>query len=133
MVCVYCGHETQVTNSRHQKRANQVWRRRKCLSCDAIFSTNEGVDSSQALSVQRNKSLEPFSRDQLFVSIYDSLKHRKSALSDATGLTTTVLSTIYPLTQNATIDRDAIVTVATTVLERFDRVAATHYNAFHPL
>ena len=132
MVCIYCGSNTHVTNSRHQKRANQVWRRRKCLTCGAIFSTTEGADTSQALSVQKKDGLEPFSRDMLLLSVYDSLRHRKSALEDATALTGTIISTLTPLADNAVLDRDVITTVTTTVLQRFDKPAATSYRAFHP-
>lgn len=133
MVCVYCSSETSVANSRHQKRANHVWRRRKCGNCGAIFTTTEVVDDAQALSVNRLGHLEPFSRDNLFVTVYDSLKHRKSALDDAKALTATIMSNVYAIAEDATVERDAIVTVATAVLERFDSVAATHYRAFHPL
>jgi transcriptional repressor NrdR len=133
MVCIYCGHDTQVTNSRHQKRLNQVWRRRKCTYCGAIFSTTEGANTSQALSVQKNNGLEPFSRDKLFVSVYDSLRHRKTVLDDATALTGTIISTLTPLAEGAAIDRDVVITVTTTVLQRFDKPAASHYQAFHPI
>lgn len=133
MKCIYCGSDTHVTNSRHQKRLNQVWRRRKCLNCAAIFSTAEGTNTSQALSVNKKNGLEPFSRDTLFISVYDSLRHRKTVLDDATALTSTIISTITPLADNASIDRDVIVTVTTTVLQRFDKPAASHYQAFHPV
>ena len=132
MKCVYCGGDTQVTNSRHQKRVNQVWRRRKCQSCGAIFSTTEGADTSQALSVQKKNGLEPFSRDMLLLSVYDSLRHRKTALQDATALTATIISMLTPLADTAVIDRDVIATVTSTVLQRFDKPAASHYQAFHP-
>lgn len=132
MVCIYCSSATQVTNSRHQKRANQVWRRRKCVNCGAIFSTTEVADSSQALSVNIDKSIQPFSRDILFISLYDSLKHRKDAMRDASALTTTIVSMLYPLADEAVVERDVVATISYTVLERFDKVAATHYKAFHP-
>lgn len=132
MVCLYCGQNTQVTNSRHQKRLNQIWRRRKCISCGAIFTTTEVVDLGGALRVHKTAGLEPFSRDTLLLSLYESLKHRKSAIQDATALTSTVISTLHPLAEDTVIDRDVITTVSTSVLERFDKVAATHYAAFHP-
>ena len=132
MVCIYCGSGTQVINSRHQKRVNQVWRRRKCIKCGAIFSTIESADTSQALSIQKKNGLEPFSRDQLFISVYDSLRHRKTAQEDATALTATIMSTAIPLAEAGKLDRDVLTTVAATVLDRFDKVAATHYRAFHP-
>jgi transcriptional regulator NrdR family protein len=110
-----------------------VWRRRKCVACGAIFSTTEGANTSQALSVHKNNGLEPFSRDTLFISVYDSLRHRKTVLDDATALTSTIISTLTPLAADAVIDRDIIVTITTTVLQRFDKPAATHYQAFHPV
>lgn len=133
MVCIYCNGSTQVTNSRPQKRTNTVWRRRQCLQCKTVFSTIEAADTSLSITVRKNKQLEPFLRDHLFISVYDSLRHRKSALADATSLTNTMLTTIYQLAEAAVIDRDVIVTVCATVLERFDTIAATHYRAFHPV
>ena len=134
MVCIYCGSETKVPNSRHQKRTNSVWRRRRCLLCKAVFSTIETAESSSTLRVRMpNGSLQPFLRDNLLISVYDSLRHRKSALQDATGLTATIVSNVYSIADNAIIDREAVVTVSLAVLERFDPVAATHYKAFHPL
>jgi transcriptional repressor NrdR len=132
MVCVYCAHETQVINSRHQKKANQVWRRRKCLHCQAIFTTIEATDATQALRLRRKTRLEPFSRDTLLLSVYDSLKHRKTAATDATGITTTILGLLYPLATEAVIERDVVVELVRQVLKRFDKAAAVHYQAFHP-
>jgi transcriptional repressor NrdR len=132
MVCVYCSSETQVINSRHQKKANQVWRRRKCLQCGAIFTTIEATDTTQALRLRRKTRLEPFSRDTLLLSVYDSLKHRRTASTDATGLTTTILGLLYPLATETVIERDVVVELVTQVLKRFDKAAAVHYQAFHP-
>lgn len=133
MKCVYCGSSTRVTNSRHQKKANQVWRRRKCENCDAVFTTLEGVDTYQALSVRRNKLSEPFSRDRLLLDVYDSLRHRKTALQDATELTSTILAQLYPMIANGSLERDTIVLMTITVLERYDVAAAISYAAFHPV
>ncbi|MDB5186462.1 MAG: nrdR [Candidatus Saccharibacteria bacterium] len=132
MVCIYCGNETKVVNSRHQKRINQVWRRRKCLACQAVFTTLEAVNTEQALQVRHGKSLQAFSRDTLLLSVYDSLRHRKTAVSDATALTETVLSALYPHIQDASIEKVVIAEITAAILERFDKIAATHYRAFHP-
>lgn len=132
MVCVYCKNQTQVINSRLQKRANQVWRRRKCTECASIFTTIEAVDVAQALSVHRDGRYEAFSRDILLLSIYDSLKHRKTAPTDATALVLTIIGQLYHLVENGLLERDQIVAISTETLERFDNVAATYYKAFHP-
>lgn len=132
MVCIYCGGNTQVTNSRPQKRMNAVWRRRQCKQCQAIFTTTEAADLTLGWRVQNDTALEPFSRDNLFTSVYESLKHRKTALNDASSLTDTIISRCLPKVSHATLLRTDLVTQAAQVLERFDGVAATHYRAFHP-
>lgn len=132
MVCIYCGSETKVTNSRPQKRANKVWRRRQCLSCMAIFTTTEVVDLSGSVRVAKQKHLQAFQRDKLLLSIHDSLKHRKTAVSDATGLTDTVIARLYPLMTDSVLHTADIAVITLEVLNRFDKTAATHYAAFHP-
>lgn len=76
---------------------------------------------------------EPFSREKLLLSIYDSLRHRKTAVTDATALTETIWSKLYPRISDATLPRELIVQIAIEVLKRFDKAAATSYAAFHPL
>lgn len=78
------------------------------------------------------KRLEAFQRDKLLLSIHDSLKHRKTATSDATGLTDTVIARLYPLMQNTIIEKIDITVITLEILQRFDKTAATHYAAFHP-
>jgi transcriptional repressor NrdR len=133
MVCVYCSHDTEVINSRLQKRPNQVWRRRRCNNCQNVFSTLEGVDWAGAVRVHNHKHLEPFSCDKLFLSIYEASKHRKTAVNDATALTRTIISKLWSHIKAATLTRDQIVHTTSEVLKRFDRAAAVQYVAFHPL
>lgn len=83
--------------------------------------------------VRKTNGVEPFSRDILLVSVYDSLRHRKTAINDAEGLTNTVLSKLYAGLSGATVERDELVRIISTVLKRFDKAAATHYLAFHPI
>jgi transcriptional regulator NrdR family protein len=90
------------------------------------------VDLAKSLVVINRKSVEPFSREKLLISIYDSLRHRKTAVNDATGLSSTVISRLYSLSHEAQIKREDIINTTIAVLRRFDKVAATHYTAFHP-
>lgn len=132
MVCINCGSETQVANSRHQKRSNQVWRRRKCPTCGTIFSTTELPAYSGSWRVLGNNGrMHPFSRDKLFVSLYGSLQHRRTAIHDADGLATTVINKLSPLARNGVIRSSDIVTVTQVALNRFDGVASVHYQAFN--
>ena len=134
MLCIYCKQETKVINSRPQKRTNRIWRRRTCMSCGTTFTSIEAVDLGGSITVRDIRTLQPFQRDKLFMSVYDSLKHRKTALEDATSLTDTIISKLYPLMmQDAVLLKSDIIGVSIGVLMRFDKAAATHYQAFHPL
>lgn len=133
MVCIYCGSATQVTNSRLQKRNNQVWRRRQCVQCGSNFTTHEVADLGSTVAVQySSRKLAPFSRDILFVSILESCKHRPKAIEDANALTQTIIAQLLPYAQEGVLERDMIATVSGAVLERFDKAAATMYAAYHP-
>ena len=133
MVCIYCGSPTQVVNSRLQKRANNVWRRRKCVACGAIFTSEEHAALYSSLVVENaSKQLVPFSRDQLFASVHDSCRHRPTAVNDATALTQTIIAELTRAQSGGMIAAQDIVAATHTVLQRFDKAAATVYAAYHP-
>ena len=132
MNCVFCQGDTSVENSRPQKRTNSIWRRRQCKKCQAVFSTQESVDYEQSFVYQTaTGDLEPFQRDKLFLSVYESLKHRKTATEDAKALTSTIMNKLVLKQKQANIDRKLIIECVTVVLKRFDKIALTHYRAFH--
>lgn len=78
-------------------------------------------------------AIEPFSRDVLFISIHDALKHRKTAVSDAAHLTDTIIRQVLPESRTATLLRQDVVVRAGAILSRFDKAAGVHYQAYHPL
>ena len=131
MVCVHCGGYTRVVNSRPQKRSNQIWRRRQCLACKAVFTSQEIVEYSSAWSVRTNKALEAFSRDKLFLSLLESCGHRQTAMSDAGELTQTAINKLGPYMQSGPVAKGVIVQVSQVVLNRFDKVASIYYSARH--
>ncbi len=133
MVCIYCHGELSVINSRSQKQRNQTWRRRKCDSCQAVFTSTEAIDLSKALAVKTTDHLHTFSRDTLFISIYESCRHRPTAPSDASGLTETVIKSLTEQAYNGLLPVATIVQTVTSTLEHFDKAAAVQYAAFHPL
>jgi transcriptional repressor NrdR len=134
MVCIYCGGDTQVINSRLQKRLNRVWRRRKCLECAAIFSTHEQADYAAAWRVRlSNGSLRPFSQNHLLLSLYKSLEHRKTALTDAEALLDTIISSLQPQIVQGALEIAAIRELSLYTLEKFDKAAGVSYAAFHPV
>lgn len=134
MVCIYCGGDTRITNSRPQKRLGQTWRRHACLQCSSIFTTNESVDLTTSLTVSNETAaVRPFSRDKLFVSLLKALGHRQDPVKDAGALTATVIAKLTHEAKAAVVSHKAITTVALQTLKHFDRPAAVQYAAYHQL
>ena len=137
MTCIYCGNPTKVMNSRKTVRSNETWRRRVCTVCGAVFTTAETVDFTRTFMVEEQSgNLVPFLPEKLLISLYDSLRHRSTAITDAQALHKTVINQIVRVqhteprpgvVQAATIKRCALRS-----LQRFDSAAATHYTAYHP-
>jgi transcriptional repressor NrdR len=133
MVCIYCGHpKTEVTNSRLQKQTNEIWRRRQCAACANIFTSYEYASLDKGMVVQYDTvKMAPFSRDRLFLSIYESCKHQSGAIDNATALVQTITSRLVATAQHGAIVRSNIIAISKDVLERFDPAAATIYSAYH--
>jgi transcriptional repressor NrdR len=134
MVCIYCGAHTSVVNSRHQRRTNTIWRRRKCERCASVFTSIEQPDLQAGLRIRRSPTqLVTFDRDRLFISIYECCRHRPAAVHEAGNLAQQVINGL--LTRAVTpglIDREDLVTLTYTVLKGYDRTAAALYSAYHP-
>lgn len=133
MVCIYCGGDTQVVNSRPQRRTNGVWRRRRCISCNSIFTTQETADLASALRIiGQNEQILAFERAKLFVSVYECCKHLPEPAVVADELTNNVLLSLLSK-KTALLSRNAVVTTTKSTLEAFDEAAGVQYAAFHKL
>lgn len=131
MVCLYCGMKTRVTNSRRQARNNNVWRRRRCQSCGALFTSVESPNLSSTLSVNRLGAYEPFLEDLLFTEILLALQDRKDCYSAARELTNSVIRNLIK-EDGAVFTPNQISQAAAKVLKRFSRRAYQRYAAEHP-
>lgn len=74
---------------------------------------------------------QPFLRDKLLLSLHRSLQHRPTALSDALGLSNTVISRLLPVARNGQLATSVVATVSLETLRNFDKAAAVSYQAFH--
>lgn len=84
--------------------------------------------------MSQGKKLVPFRRDALFLSVYESCKHRPSALIDASNLTGQILSKLLQSGDStALISRTRLVATTGEVLKAFDKTAAAVYAAYHQL
>lgn len=132
MVCIYCGSETSVTNSRYKKRAMSVWRRRACAHCKAVVTTFETYDLATTLLVKkRSGALEEFQRDKILLSIARSIEHRKNIHQAASDLTNSVLSQLLVKKPVPTIiSTEDISHVTSIVLKRYDAVSSIKYLSY---
>lgn len=102
------------------------------MKCGATFTTAEAASYGASWAVQSpSGSLTPFSRDKLFLSLHRSLQHRKTAMGDSAALTDTVIRKIAGTVQEGVLEIDTILTATQVALNRFDKAASVHYQAFH--
>ncbi len=130
MVCPYCSNDSQVINSRHQKRPNNVWRRRKCIKCSAVWTSVERPEYSTIWRVSHNGHLLDFMPETLLISLYEALRHKKSANLDAKHICDTVIQKLASK-HNAILTTDQIKKTSYDILRRYDKVAAALYQATH--
>jgi len=132
MVCIYCSGPTLVLNSRLQKLPNQVWRRRHCQVCGATFTTHEAPDLAGSFMLRApDGSLHQFLRDKLFLSIYESCKHRTKAIGDSSAITLTIIGRLSSFSATGEILRKELIGIVLEVLTQFDATAANVYSGLH--
>lgn len=131
MVCPYCKKDSQVVNSRHQKRTNSVWRRRKCVNCGAIWTSLERIELPTVWRVRKGNHLTEFRQETLLISLYEALKHRKSADVDAKYVCDTVIAKLARH-NSPELTTELIKKTSHDILRRYDKVAASLYNVTHP-
>jgi transcriptional regulator NrdR family protein len=100
-----------------------------------VVTTVEGLDFGASMSLKTALGpLMPFQRDILFISVYESLRHRKTATSDAEALTATILKALPAcFDTDKAVNRQKLVRLVADTLQRFDTAAAVQYQAYHPL
>lgn len=132
MVCIYCNSKTDVINSRLQKRNNNVWRRRKCHKCGAVFTTHEQVDLSSSVLVNSNGKLQPFNSDKLYSDVLDAVKDNQRPYHAARELTGLITQKLLQGGSKQPILAQTISLETAGVLKRFNKRAWMRYSANHP-
>lgn len=132
MVCLYCGFDTKVGNSRLQRRSNQVWRRRACKRCGAVFTTHEVIDLSSTLLVVVAGVPKPFVTDMLYTELLIAMSHRTNAYLDAREATNTVIKRLLELPGKPLYLPSQISLIASEVLNKLDKRAYLRFIAEHP-
>ena len=79
MKCIYCSHKnTDVVNSRMYQKGLGVWRRRRCLSCDRVFTTRETALADNLFVVKKSGVRQRFMYEKMFISIFGALNTKKN-------------------------------------------------------
>jgi transcriptional repressor NrdR len=134
MFCVNCFNPTTaVANSRPNKKQPLVWRRRRCLKCDTIFTTYERPSLADNKPIQLpDGKTEAFNFGKLILSISKAFTHSpREAEYSSLWLAQTVEDTLS--SQREVVTPEDIEATTHDVLRRFDELAAIQYAAQHHL
>ena len=134
MFCINCFNpSTSVTNSRPNKKQPQVWRRRSCSHCSAVFTTYERPSLADNKEVTLpDGSTDTFNLGKLLLSIAKAFTHSPNdAQYNALWLAQTVEDTLS--TERQTLTPEDIEATTHQVLKQFDELAAIQYAAQHQL
>lgn len=132
MKCIYCGSTTRVVNSRLQSRSNSKWRRRRCQSCQAVFTSLESPDLASTLMVKQNGTYKPFLSDLLYTEILLALQDRKNCYEEAREITETVIINLLKLPSSPLFSPTQITNETAKVLKRFNKRCYLRFAAEHP-
>ena len=133
MVCLFCHHDTtRVVNSRHHSAESRVWRRRRCETCQAVFTTYEKPSLDDRPILQNNSQTDAFNIGRLIISISRSFQHdTKAAKYASLHLAETVESKLIATTKPLSTDDITAITYET--IRHYDPVAGVQYAAQHDL
>lgn len=122
-----------MVNSRPRSRPLSVWRRRQCLGCKSIYTTDEKPDLYASLKIKDSSGkFRSFSEDKLLISIYECLSHKEEPLKASRSLVNTLLGEVLPFGNNS-LKTSTIAEETYKILRRYDKAAALIYKARHPI
>lgn len=133
MVCPNClNSQTQVYNSRHVKKNNSTWRRRRCKICNFTFTTIESLDLSSFIKIKKNNKLEPYSKAKLSLSIANSCRHLDNSNEATFYLLDTIEKEILHTKKEGIISVSVIVKICLRILKHYNTRAFLRYITEHP-
>lgn len=133
MVCILCDSKTKTSNTRTMSRGYQKWRRHTCLRCSAVFTTREVADMSISYRFQQlDGTLVAFSRDAVFLSILDAVRHLPENISIAGELTATIIAQIQDQ-KRLLVTRENVIEACTDALRHYNLGSSQIYRSQHQL
>ncbi len=132
MKCPVCREtNNEVYNTRTTRFGTQTWRRRRCLSCDASFTTYEQPDLKfLKILGDSSKKTTAYSRATLFSSVYGAFSGSSSKPSVIDAVTDNIEAKLLDL-QDHTITTEQITDIVLSTLKHFDSAAFLRYLSDH--
>jgi len=128
MICIKCTHnDTQVVNSRMNKKTASVWRRRRCPSCRAVFSTYEQPAQNAYPIVENRGSKCTFSIPRLAASIQTDMSPSNDQADIAYALASTTAQKLLIDRPRSLTSRD-ISKVAYNTIKAYDPACGVRYG-----
>jgi len=93
------------------------------------MTTQESYCLSDLLLVKRQNTIEPFSSEKIFLSLYRVLDHFKDAVDRASYLTKVITNKILSQISDSQITSNDIFNIVVITLSRYDNLAAKKYSA----
>lgn len=127
MECPFCGFDkTDVVDSRATYSRSQVWRRRRCLGCNKIYTTYEKALINFMKIKKKNDKLERYSRAKVYTGIYGAYLRVPAKENVVDNLTDQVEAKLLKLHKN-TISSQAVADVVLPLLRAADTAAFVRY------
>ncbi len=121
-------------NSRATSAGAQVWRRRRCLACKKVFTTQEVFNPTDIWKVIVNpKQTSRYSRPRLALSIIKACDHRTDMESTVWYLFEGIERQLLPIAaaHNMTLSLNDVTQAAADILKNFDATAYVKYMSYH--
>lgn len=136
MKCPFCLCEkSKVYNSRATKNSTTKWRRRRCLECNNVYTTQETCDLYSIWRVKKTNSLLPYSKLKLLFSIMRSCDHKINNDKISLYITEIAEEDLYCVSAKTSciITNTDISQAVLKALMSFDKIAYIKYASHHNL
>ena len=130
MKCPFCrNNSTEVYNSRSTRFGTQIWRRRKCLSCNESFTTYEAPDLGFLKIVKKSGKKQRYSRAKLYSGIYGTFISVPAKETTVDAVTDTIEAKLLD-TKKAELSSAEVAKIVLTTIKHFNTSAFLRYLAY---
>ena len=127
MRCVYCGHNTRVTDKRESPEG--VRRRRECLKCKKRFTTYERPEKKNIIIVKKDGRRESFSIEKLKLGVMKACEKRPISTKEIDDLVREIEEAL--LNKGKEVKSEHIGKMVMNKLKKLDKVAYIRFASVY--